>query len=342
MQSTVIAQKDGAAGRIRLNRGQARNALTHEMCDSMIAALRAWKDDASVQFIMIDHVDGTLGFCSGGDMQMLSAPGKKGEANARSFFEKEYRLNEMIATFPKPCITFLDGKVMGCGVGLAKLGTYQVATERTELSMPETGIGLFPNAGATWFLPKLDGEIGTWLALTGARMIGEDTVAVGLSSHYCPTNQLTELKLALTKYGVDVLNDCQCSADFSQVEHLEEMDRLFSGSCAVQISSKLNKGSEWAKAQATKISAKSPLSIKIALRQMRTGTYLGSVTDALRIEYRIASRILSTSDFREGVRAKIIDKDHSPRWSTHRLQAVTFDMVAKFFSPMRDKEWRPT
>jgi len=341
MQRTIIAQKDGVAGRIRLNRPHARNALTHEMCDSMIAALSAWKNDDSVKLVMIDHVDGTLGFCSGGDMEVLSHPGEKGRIHAQMLFAREYCLNEIISSFPKPCVTFLDGRVMGCGVGLAKASTHQVATERTELSMPETGIGLFPNAGATWFLPKLGSEIGTWLALTGARVIGEDTKAIGLSSHYCATSQLTELKLALAKTGIDVLSDFDNSSAFSEAQHTREMEQTFAGSCAVQIVNKLNRGSRWAKAQATKISAKSPISVKIALRQLRTGVYLGSISDALRIEYRIASRILSTSDFREGVRAKIIEKDHNPRWSQDRLQSVSFDMVAKFFSPMPNEEWSP-
>ncbi|MEO0549684.1 MAG: enoyl-CoA hydratase/isomerase family protein [Pseudomonadota bacterium] len=334
----VLIKKEGRAGRIALNRPQALHALNTNMCELISQALLEWIDDDDVEFVLIEHVDGSRGFCAGGDVAMLASSGQSDSRDAHLFFKTEYRLNDLISRYPKPYIAIMDGVTMGGGVGLSVHGRYQVATERTVFAMPETGIGLFPDVGGTWFLPRLPGEIGTWLALTGARVKGKDVVAIGLASHFCRSDGLPELKRGLIARGVSELQNYQASFKCSFADRFSEIDLLYSGDCASRIKSRLEKGSEWARSQATELSAKSPRSTKIALRQMRTGKYLSSLRDALKIEYRIASRLVASHDFREGVRARLIDKDHYPIWAPSSISAATLDMVSSYFSPLESRE----
>lgn len=338
MKNFLIITKEGRAGRITLARSDALHALNQHMCGRIIQALLRWIDDDQVEFVFVDHIDGSRGFCVGGDVEMLARSGRCDAYAARKFFETEYRMNDLISRYPKPFISVLDGITMGGGVGLSVHGSHQVATERTVLAMPETGIGLFPDVGSTWFLPRLPGELGTWLALTGARLKGTDVVAAGFATHYCPSDKVNELKGALARKGPSALTDYEIFPPISFREHMSEMNSLFSGCCAMSIMTALNRGSKWAKAQATKISAKSPLSTKIALRQIRTGMCLSSLQAALRLEYRIASRLVRFRDFHEGVRAVVLDKDHAPRWQPNDLRCVHSDLVSSFFSPLEDHE----
>lgn len=338
MKNFVIIKKEDRVGRITLARSDALHALNQHMCARITEALLQWIDDDQVEFVLVDHIDGSRGFCAGGDITMLAKSGRCDAYAARKFFETEYRMNDLISRYPKPYISIMDGITMGGGVGLSVHGTHQIATERTVLAMPETGIGLFPDVGATWFLSHLPGELGTWLALTGARLKGTDVVASGLATHFCPSNQINDLKSKLTRWGPAALSAYEIDTSMSCAENLEEMDTLFSGRCAISIKSRLRRGSKWAKAQATKISAKSPLSTKIALRQIRTGKFLSSLQTALRLEYRIASRLVQFRDFHEGVRAVIVDKDHSPRWQPNDLRYTHHDLVSSFFSPLADNE----
>ncbi|MEL6751790.1 MAG: enoyl-CoA hydratase/isomerase family protein, partial [Pseudomonadota bacterium] len=213
-------------------------------------------------------------------------------------------------------------------------GRDRVATERTTFAMPETGIGLFPDVGGTWFLPKLSGEVGTWLALTGARVKGADVAALGLATHFCESAQLSALKSSLIDGGIEVLDNYMPEGECSFAEHLAEIDTLFAGDCALTIKGRLEEGSEWAKGQASKLNTASPLSTKIALHQMRTKESLGSLQDALTLEYRVACRMVQSNDFQEGVRAVLIDKDQSPKWHPASLPATSADMVLQYFSPL--------
>lgn len=308
------------------------------MCQDIVNALVAWADDDSVELVIVDHAEATRGFCAGGDLVLLADSGASYGDEARRFFETEYRLINLIARYPKPYVAIMDGLVMGGGAGISINGTYQVATERTVFAMPETGVGLFPDVSATWFLPRLQGELGTWIALTGARIKGTDVAAIGLATHYCEAQNLTELKVALSQNGICALADYHTNSAFS-LKHLQQsIDRLFEGDCATAILSRLEAGNDWANNQAVKLRAKSPLSTKIALRQLRTGPFLDSVSDALRIEYRIASRLVCSANFKEGVRAVLIDKDHCPNWRPSKLQSVTYDHVSKYFTPMPGRE----
>ncbi|MEO0452037.1 MAG: enoyl-CoA hydratase/isomerase family protein [Pseudomonadota bacterium] len=334
----VRAYTDGKAGRITLDRAAALHALNRQMCDAVTTAMMDWMDNDQVEFILIDHREGTRGFCAGGDIAMLSQSGRTDARLAQAFFKAEYRLNSLIASYPKPYIALMDGITMGGGVGLAVHGTYQIATERTVFAMPETGIGLFPDVGGTWFLPRLRGELGTWLALTGAKLKGKDVLAVGLATHFCASGETRALKEDLCKNGLSALGGLRTESAFSQADKLDEIDVLFAGDNALAIRTRLEKGSAWAKSQATKLKAKSPLSTKITLRQLRTGRYLSSLEDALRIEYRIASRLVQSRDFHEGVRASLIDKDFYPRWMSPSLNMAIGDEVAKYFTPLKSGE----
>jgi len=191
--SDVITRVEGKVGRLRLSRPKAIHALTREMCSEMIAALLPWREDNAVQAVMIDHAEGR-GFCAGGDVVMLARSGAGDGAEARAFFHEEYRLNHLLFTYAKPTIAFMDGITMGGGVGISQPCKYRVATENTRFAMPETAIGLFPDVGGGWYLPRLPGRAGQFLALTGARLDGAECLALGLATHYVPSLALDDLK----------------------------------------------------------------------------------------------------------------------------------------------------
>ena len=196
MSEVLLSASNGLA-RITLNRPEALHALNTSMCAAMTEALLAWRDDASVRAVMIDHADGTRGFCAGGDIRVLADSGKTDGADARAFFFTEYRLNHLLFTYPKPIVAIMDGVTMGGGVGISMPATFRIATERTTYAMPETGIGLFPDVGGGWYLPRKPGQVGMWLALTGARLKAADCVSAGIATHYVDSSKLAELKQAL-------------------------------------------------------------------------------------------------------------------------------------------------
>jgi len=189
----VLVRREGGIGKIILNRPKALHALNLQMCEAILAALNAWKSDDSVQLVLVTHAEGSRGFCAGGDIRMLAESGASDGSEARAFFAVEYRLNAAVKAFPKPYVAIMDGVTMGGGVGLAVHGSHRIATERTLFAMPETGIGLFPDVGGGWFLPRLRGELGTWLALTGARLKGADVAAARVATHFLPSDLIPSL-----------------------------------------------------------------------------------------------------------------------------------------------------
>src|SRR3954462_1867375 len=191
--SDVVTPIQGKVGRLRLNRPQAIHALTREMCSDMIAALLPWREDSAVQAVMIDHAEGR-GFCAGGDVVMLARSGAGDGSEARAFFHEEYRLNHLLFTYAKPTIAFMDGITMGGGVGISQPCRYRVATENTRFAMPETAIGLFPDVGGGWYLSRLPGRVGQYLALTGARLDGAECLHLGLATHYVSSIALAALR----------------------------------------------------------------------------------------------------------------------------------------------------
>jgi enoyl-CoA hydratase len=341
----VIVRVEGQVGRLTLNRPQALHALTTSMCREMIAALSAWRDDPAVTLVIIDHAD-ERGFCAGGDIRTLAESGRGDGVVAREFFYVEYQLDHLLFHYPKPTVAFMDGVVMGGGVGLAQPCRYRVATERTTFAMPETGIGLFPDVGGSWYLSRMPDHIGLWLALTGARLKAADCELLAVITDYVESPDLPVLKAALVEDPAAIetlLTEVEAEPGRPPVAaHQDEIAHAFAGDSVEAIVATLEAGGDWAKAQAKIIRTKSPLSTKIAFRQLKEGGRAKSFAEVMAMEYRIAHRLAVSHDFLEGVRAVILDKDNAPRWRPGALEAVSeAEVDAIFASLASDQEWTP-
>lgn len=336
MTQDVIIHQEGQCGRITLNRPDALHALNEPMCAAILAALTAWASDDGIAHVLIDHAEGSRGFCAGGDIRMLATSGAGDGSEARAFFATEYRMNTALFNFPKPVIAIMDGVTMGGGVGLSVHGAYRVATERTLFAMPETGIGLFPDVGGGWFLPRLDGEIGTWLALTGARLKGADVWHAGVATHFTASESIDDLKAELVKAGpaaLDGLDAPKTEPGFA--EALPVINGCFAHDRAEDIRDCLiADGGAWASKQVEFLASKSPRTVKVALRQVREGAAFTRFEDNMINEYRIGARQVQSDDFIEGVRAVIIDKDHSPNWAHASLEDVPDSLIDEVFAPL--------
>ena len=346
MSNDVIIRVEGRVGRIRLNRPKALHALTRQMCSDMIAALLAWRDDPAVELVMLDHAEGR-GFCAGGDVVMLRDSGAGDGVEARAFFHEEYRLNHLLFTYPKPTLAFMDGVTMGGGVGISQPCRYRVATENSRYAMPETTIGLFPDVGGGWYLSRLPGRTGQFLALTGARLDGAECLALGLASHYLPAETLDEAKAGIVANPARIeslLAEASVPPPEARIERNRgEIDRLFAAATLEGILAALAaEESEWAAKELATLRGKSPLSCKVSLRLLAEGAGRDSFADEMRQEYAIASRIVRCHDFAEGVRALLVDKDNAPRWDPTTPEAVTPEMVDAIFAPLpNEEEWTP-
>lgn len=328
----IIARKEGRAGRITLNRPKALHSLNQEMCELMIEALLAWREDEAVELVVVDHLEDTRGFCAGGDIRMLQDSGKADGKEAQAFFAAEYRLNTLIEEYPKPYVAIQDGVTMGGGVGISVHGDVRVATANTVFAMPESGIGLFPDVGGGWFLPRLDGELGQWLALTGARLKGKDVLAAGVATHF--VEDASGLAGKLAEQGLKALDGLEQSAEGSFAEHRPEIDDCFGKKTVEEIVSCLEAGSEWAQKQADTLKTKSPLTLKVAHRQLREGGKLSEFRENMKMEYRIGARMVCTDNFIEGVRAVLVDRDNDPKWVPADLASVDEELVDSFFAPL--------
>ena len=333
---TVLVERRGAAGFLTLNRPKALNALTLEMVRALRAALDAWAADPEVTRVVIQGA-GERAFCAGGDIRRIHEEGSAGHyAQAETFFREEYELNALIQRYPKPYIALIDGIVMGGGVGVSLHGSHRVAAERTAFAMPETGIGFFPDVGATYALPRLPGFVGTYLALTGERIAQGDVVAFGLATHAAPAAAFPAIREALAE-GRPV----EAAIGTHEVPapgplHAERalVEACFSADDVVEVLARLDAaGTEFAKKAAATIRTRSPTSLRLALAQMRRGAAL-SFPDAMRLEYRILCRILRGHDFYEGVRSVLIDRDGKPDWRPATLEAVTAADVDAHLAPM--------
>ena len=344
--SEVLSRREGAAGFLSLNRPAALHALTLEMVHAMTAALLEWRDDPEVHAVIIDHAEGR-GFCAGGDIAFLrnSALGDGG-VSGRKFFHDEYQLNQLIFTYPKPAIAFMDGITMGGGVGISQPAKFHVATENTRLSMPETGIGLFPDVGGGWYLSRLPGRIGQFLALTGARLDGAECRWAGLATHYLPHDALAEAKQRIA-HGHEpgqVLAALSVSPPLARIEdNAAQIAKHFASDRYEDILANLEAdASEWAAKELATLGTKSPQTCKVALRQLHDSSLLDNFADNMAMEYRIASRVLTLPDFAEGVRAVIIDKDNAPKWNPATPKGVSGALIDSIFAPLPDgEEWKP-
>jgi len=346
MTDDVLVHREGIAGHLTLNRPKAIHALTHPMCSTMIAALIAWRDEAEVQVVIVEHGEGR-GFCSGGDINLLrhSALNDGGQAG-RAFFFDEYRLNHLLFTYDKPVVAFMDGITMGGGVGISQPTRYRVATENTRFAMPETGIGLFPDVGGGWYLSRLVGRLGQFLALTGARLDGAECLWAGLATHYLPASALPEAKqrIAAGEQIDGVLAALAVSPPEPKIAaHAEAIARHFASDVLEQVLASLEADdSEWAAKELATLRAKSPQACKVALRQLAQSATLTDFADNMAMEYRLGARVLVRPDFAEGVRAVIVDKDQSPKWNPPTPQGVTDeDLDAIFTALPANEEWKP-
>lgn len=347
MEEEIIFGREGGLATVLLNRPKALNALTHEMCVELHARLKQWRTDDSVQAVLVRGA-GDRAFCAGGDIRKLYDEGRAGGRYPYDFYHDEYRLNADIHYFPKPWISLLDGIVMGGGCGVSIPGSHRVATERVTFAMPETGIGLFPDVGGSFFLSRAPGHVGTWLALTGARLKAADSLHAGVADACVASERQDELVAALAGATIRTHQDAtDLIAGFAAhpgesdlAARRQELDRLFAGDSVEAILAALDAdGGEWAAKQAAIMRTKSPTSLKIAFRQVRDG---GSrdFRDCMKMEWRMVNRVIAGHDFYEGTRATVIDKDQSPAWKPATLADVGAATVEGYFAPLPDGDLR--
>ncbi|MGH6787098.1 MAG: enoyl-CoA hydratase/isomerase family protein [Novosphingobium sp.] len=342
----VLTRREGSAGFFSLNRPAALHALTLPMVHTMTEALLEWRDDAEVQAVIIDHADGR-GFCAGGDIAFLrNSALNDGGVSGRRFFHDEYRLNHLLFAYPKPVIAFMDGITMGGGVGISQPARFRVATEHTRFAMPETGIGLFPDVGGGWYLARLAGRIGQFLALTGARLDGAECKWAGLATHYLPSAALAEAKARISggHEPGGVLGALSVTPPEARIEaNAGRIAKHFASDRYEDILASLEADDiEWAMKELATLSTKSPQTCKVALRELADSLALTDFADEMQMEYRIAARVLTRPDFAEGVRAVIVDKTGDPQWNPPTAEGVTDDLIDSIFAPLpANEEWTP-
>lgn len=343
MDEEILFGRNGGLATVLLNRPKALNALTHEMCVALHARLKEWRDDDSVRAVLVQGA-GDRAFCAGGDIRKLYDEGQSGGRYPYDFYHDEYRLNADIHHFPKPWISLLDGIVMGGGCGVSIPGSHRVATERVTFAMPETGIGLFPDVGGSFFLSRAPGRVGLWLALTGARLKAADSLHAGVADAFVASDRQDELVAALAEAAIN--SHADATAVIAQIAgdpgpsdlaaRRGQLDRLFSGDGVAAILDALDAdGDEWATKQASIMRTKSPTSLRIAYRQVRDGASR-DFHDCMQMEWRMVNRVIAGHDFYEGTRATVIDKDQKPQWQPPTLADVDDATVEGYFAPLAD------
>ena len=341
----ILFERRGAAGLVILNRPDALNAVTHAMVCALAEQLAAWGADSAVTRVVVTAA-GRQAFSAGGDLRALYDLGCAGRYDeALQYWRDEYRLNAFIKRYRKPYVSIIDGIMMGGGAGIAVHGSHRVAGDGFRFAMPELGVGFFPDICATWFLPRPAGEAGTWCALTGDRLEAADATALGIATHGVPSARLPDLLDGLCgSVPVDALLAAFAEPAGGRPQlNRDAIDRLFGADRVEDILSALDAAglatgpdADFARRAAATIRTKSPTSLKIALAQLRRGESL-DFEACLRTEFRIVSRVATGHDFYEGIRAVIVDKDHSPRWRPPTLDAVSDADVARYFAPVADE-----
>jgi enoyl-CoA hydratase len=350
----IELRRAGGIATLTINRPQALNALTLENYRRFAPALAGWAEDPAVRAVVVRGAGGRA-FCAGGDVRAVYEAGRgiRGDRSLTAvFFREEYRLIRDIHRFPKPYIAIVDGITMGGGAGISINGAYRIAAERTQFAMPETGIGLFPDVGATRFLNRCPGRIGRYLGLSGARLAAADAVYCGFATHFVPQDRIDTLVGALAGIA------WQKGREFDQVAVLlaefaadpgpaplaalrPAIDHCFSAETIEAILAALaaerGDAADWAAATRAGLFEKSPTSLKVTLRQLIEGCRF-DLEAALALEYRLTQHFMSAPDFYEGVRALLIDKDRRPRWQPATLAAVADAAVASYFAPLGDRQ----
>jgi enoyl-CoA hydratase len=342
-EAEILFEERGAAGIVTLNRPQALNALNLRMVLALRAQLYAWAGKPAITRVVIRAM-GERAFSAGGDLREIYDLHRAGKTEeALGFWRSEYPMNAAIKRYPKPYVALVDGIVMGGGVGVSMHGDFRVAGDRFRFAMPEVGIGFFPDVGATFLLPRLPGKVGTYLALTGARIDAGDAIALKLATDRVPSGQFPHLVDALAR-GQDVAGTIAAFTVKPEAPPLSPrravIDRAFAGASVEHVLQNLDEAASgegddagFARDTAATIRQKAPLSLKIALEQMKRGPGL-DFANAMRTEFRIVARVVHGHDFYEGIRAVVVDKDNAPRWNPATLEAVSEAMVARHFAPL--------
>ncbi len=335
-EPTVVARREGAAGTLLMNRPKALNALDLDMIRAFRAAVDGWRDDPSVRLVVLEGAGGRA-FCAGGDVRRLRELAIAGDrAGVESFFAEEYAVNRGIATFGKPWVSLIDGVCMGGGIGLSVHNGPRVATENALLAMPETAIALFPDVGTSYVLPRLPGAVGTWLALTGARLKGADAVHAGLADRYVPRERLPALREALLAGDAGAVRRFAEASppEASFAPHRAAIDRCFGRDGVPAILAALDaEGSGWAAEQAAIMRRMSPTSLSVSLELIRRGAG-ATLDECLAMELVLTRAVVhGHPDFREGVRSVLVDKDGAPRWTPARIEEVDPAAIRAMFGP---------
>jgi enoyl-CoA hydratase len=344
----LLVRSEGALRRITLNRPQALNALTLDMAISMTALLREWASDPNVGAVLLDGA-GERAFCAGGDIRALyeaakAAPVMSEASFPAQFWAIEYKLDVLIARYPKPIVAVMDALVMGGGVGLSAHAAHRVVTERSTIAMPEVGIGFFPDVGAAFLLARAPGAIGTYLALTGSGVGAADAIANGLADIHVPAGRLSELPTALADCRSDAevraaLKSSTAAAPARLPKEREWIDACYNAAELEPIVARLATcRAEAAQAALKTMQKASPTSLKVALRNIRLAAAFAKVEESFQQDYRIALACIAGHDFIEGIRATIIDKDRNPRWRPDKIEAVTPELVDRHFQSVGDLE----
>uniref|UniRef100_A0A914QSI7 3-hydroxyisobutyryl-CoA hydrolase, mitochondrial n=1 Tax=Panagrolaimus davidi TaxID=227884 RepID=A0A914QSI7_9BILA len=341
-ESEVLFDCENAARIITLNRPKALNALNLSMVRQIYPKMKEWMIDENAGLVIIKGA-GDKAFCAGGDVLSVIQSAKSGGSIHKEFFREEYILNYLIGTYKLPYIALIDGITMGGGCGLSIHGKFRVATERTLLAMPETALGLFPDVGGSYFLPRLPGKLGMFLALTGYRLKGADVFHSGLATHYIESKNISEVENELK-----ILPKAECSEqkidkvlrkftpknvpEFSLKSNLETINTTFNGKSVENIIEKLQaKGDEFSKKQVNELMKMSPTSLKVTFQQLMNGS-VSNFSSIFTMEHRMTYHFLDGNDFYEGCRAILVDKDRNPKWNPNKLEDISPEDVNKYFS----------
>jgi enoyl-CoA hydratase len=336
----VLVRRAGRLGHLVLNRPRAMNSLTRPMIRSIASALDDWEADDGVDTVLLTGA-GDRGLCAGGDIVGLYHDALAGGAGSLSFWRDEYRLNARIGDYPKPYVAFMDGVVLGGGIGVSAHGSARIVTERTRFGMPEVGIGFAPDVGGAYLLSRAPGELGTHLAMTGAMGSGADAIALGFADHYVHSDWLPALATALetTPAAEAIAAVAMPAPESALLAQREWIDRCYAGDDAATIVGRLLDSTvPAAREAASVILAKSPTGVSVALEAVRRARGLATLEEVLDQDFRVSSRFVESPEMTEGIRAQVIDKDRRPRWSPATLGEVTRGAVEAFFADLGPQE----
>jgi enoyl-CoA hydratase len=331
-ERTILTRRDGRVGHILMNRPKALNALDAGMIHDIAAALWEWRDDPSVHAVVIEGAGGRA-FCAGGDIRAVrSASLEQRHDVIEAFLSAEYALNQAIADYPKPYVALIDGICMGGGIGVSVHGSARVATEAAMFAMPETGIALFPDVGATYLLPRLRGEVGMYMALTGARLHGADAAFAGLVTHFTDRDTIAALPASLAKHGASALASVTRVFEPPIAQHMDTIDHCFGASSVAEIVARLEAAdTEWSRQTLATLRTMSPSAVMWTFHIVRAGAGR-TLPECLHAELKLTRQVTKHPDFAEGVRAMVVDKDRTPKWSPDRFEAVDPADIDRLFA----------